>query len=157
MCVRKVWRVYQCGLENWFAELLQPVFDTYINDETQPVILKRIRIEKFALNHEAPVLSNMSRKNSRKENDINGVFGIRYSGGAKLLLVLELGGALKGRTVPVMVEDFDLDARIWIKLRLAPMCPWIGVISLAFVEQPRIQVRQTSLDWGMLRGSVLMC
>ena len=58
-----------------------------------------------------------------------------------MLLVLELGGRLDGVEIPVMVEDFDLDARIWIKLRLAPMCPWIGVVSLAFVEQPRIQVR----------------
>jgi hypothetical protein len=148
MCVRKVWRVYQRGLEKWISELLQPVFDTYINDDTQPAILKRIRIEKFALNHEAPVLSKMQRKNSRKENDINGVFGIRYSGGAKLLLVLELGGKLKGLEVPVMVEDFDLDARMWIKLRLAPMCPWIGVISLAFVEQPRIQVCLDKLTCG---------
>ena len=58
-----------------------------------------------------------------------------------MLLVLELGGRLEGLEIPVMVEDFDLDARTWIKLRLAPMCPWIGVVSFAFVEQPRIQVR----------------
>ena len=142
MCVRKVWRVYQRGLEAWFTDLLQPVFDTYINAETPPAILKRIRIAQFALNHEAPVLSDMQRRNSRKESDINGIVGIRYAGGAKMLLVLELGGRLDGIEVPVMVEDFDLDAKLWIKLRLAPMCPWIGVVSLAFVEQPRIQARR---------------
>ncbi len=27
MCVRKIWRVYQRGLERWITDLLQPVFD----------------------------------------------------------------------------------------------------------------------------------
>lgn len=148
MCVRKIWRVYQRGLENWISDLLQPVFDTYINDDTPPTILRRIRIARFTLNHEPPLFDSMQRRNSRKESDVSGVFSVRYSGGAKMLLVLELGGRLSGVEVPVMVEDFDLDARMWIKLRLAPMCPWIGVISVAFVEQPRIQVQLNT--YGML-------
>ena len=148
MCVRKIWRVYQRGLENWISGLLQPVFDTYINDDTPPTILRRIRIARFTLNHEPPVFDSMQRRNSRKESDLNAVCSVRYSGGAKMLLVLELGGRLSGVEVPVMVEDFDLDARMWIKLRLAPMCPWIGVVSVAFVEQPRIQVQLNT--YGML-------
>ena len=122
MVIRKVWRVYQRGLETWIANLLQPVFDTYINDETPPKILKRIRIARFTLNHEPPVFDHMQRRNSRKESDINGIFNVRYCGGAKMLLILELGGRLNGVEIPVMVEDFDLDARTWVKLRLAPMC-----------------------------------
>jgi hypothetical protein len=27
MCLRKSWRVYQRGLEQWITDLLQPVFD----------------------------------------------------------------------------------------------------------------------------------
>ena len=42
------------------------------------------------------------------------------------------------------MEDFDLDARLWVKLRLAPMCPWVGVVSFAFVEPPDIQARLCS-------------
>jgi hypothetical protein len=148
MCVRKIWRVYQRGLESWISGLLQPVFDNYINEDTPPAILKRIRIARFTLNHEPPVFESMQRRNSRKESDLNGVFSVRYSGGAKMLLVLELGGRLSGVEIPVMVEDFDLDARMWIKVRLAPMCPWVGVISVAFVEQPRIQVQLNT--YGML-------
>ncbi len=30
---------------------------------------------------------------------------------------------------------------MWIKLRLAPMCPYIGSISLAFTEPPIIKVQ----------------
>ena len=47
----------------------------------------------------------MQRRNSRKESDINGVFNVRYCGGAKMLLVLELGGRLSGLEVPVMVRS----------------------------------------------------
>ena len=39
-----------------------------------------------------------------------------------------------------MVEDFDVDGRMWIKARLAPMCPYVGTISVAFVSPPKIQV-----------------
>lgn len=45
------------------------------------------------------------------------------------------------RQVPVMVSDLDFQGKLWIKLRLAPMCPWIGTIFLAFVGPPRIQAR----------------
>jgi hypothetical protein len=31
MCFRKIWRVYQRGLERWITDLLQPVFDALIN------------------------------------------------------------------------------------------------------------------------------
>lgn len=30
---------------------------------------------------------------------------------------------------------------MWLKLRLAPMCPWIGTISLAFVGRPNVKVQ----------------
>lgn len=31
MCFRKIWRVYQRGLERWITDLLQPVFDGLIS------------------------------------------------------------------------------------------------------------------------------
>lgn len=68
---------------------------------------------------------------------------VRYSGGARMLLALVVGAGKELRvTIPVMVEDFDLDSRLWIKARLAPMCPYVGTISLAFVDPPKIQVRR---------------
>ena len=41
----------------------------------------------------------------------------------------------------MLVSDLDLECKMWIKLRLAPMCPYIGSISLAFVEPPIIKVQ----------------
>lgn len=43
--------------------------------------------------------------------------------------------------LPVLVSDLDLECKMWIKLRLAPMCPYIGSISLAFVGPPIIKVQ----------------
>ena len=40
-----------------------------------------------------------------------------------------------------MVSDLDLQGKLWIKLRLAPICPWIGTIFLAFVGPPQIRVQ----------------
>ena len=41
----------------------------------------------------------------------------------------------------MLVSDLDLECKMWLKLRLAPMCPWIGTISLAFVGPPNVKVQ----------------
>ncbi len=43
--------------------------------------------------------------------------------------------------IPVLVSDLDLECKLWVKLRLAPMCPWIGTISLAFAGAPAVKVQ----------------
>ncbi len=43
--------------------------------------------------------------------------------------------------MPVLVSDLDLECKMWIKIRLAPMCPWIGTLSLAFVGPPTVRVQ----------------
>ncbi len=32
--------------------------------------------------------------------------------------------------------DLDLESKLWLKIRLAPMCPWIGTLGLGFVGSP---------------------
>lgn len=41
--------------------------------------------------HEAPYFSNMRRRQSRKDSDLNGVVDVRYTGGARMLLLLVVG------------------------------------------------------------------
>lgn len=56
----------------------------------------------------------------------------------------ELCTAGQGRwrfKIPVLVSDLDVQCALWLKLRLAPMCPWIGTISLAFVGPPAVKVQ----------------
>merc|ERR1712205_126283 len=40
-----------------------------------------------------------------------------------------------------MVSGLDVESKIWIKLRLAPVCPWIGSLFLGFVGPPKIRVQ----------------
>ena len=87
----QAWRVYQRGLERWLAGLLQPVFDNLISDKAVPRFVQRLRILEFTLDHEAPYFDNMRRRSSRKDSDLNGVVDVRYTGGARMLLQLEVG------------------------------------------------------------------
>lgn len=148
MCWRKAWRVYQRGLERWLADLLQPVFDSLVQDKMVPTFVQKLRITEFTLDHEAPYFTNMRRRSSRKDSDLNGVVDVRYTGGARMVLSIEIG--TKNRysrlKVPVMVSDLDLECRLWLKLRLAPMCPYIGTMSLAFVGPPTIKVQLSPYD-----------
>ena len=43
--------------------------------------------------------------------------------------------------VPVIVRDFDLEGKLWVKVRLAPLAPYVGSTSLAFVGQPTVRVQ----------------
>lgn len=146
MCWRKAWRVYQRGLERWLADLLQPVFDNLCNDGSVPSFVHRLRILEFTLDHDAPYFSNMRRRTSRKDSDLNGVVDVRYTGGARMLLLIEVGRGRWRMKLPVMVSDLDLECKMWIKLRLAPMCPYIGTLSLAFVGQPTVKVQLSSYN-----------
>ena len=100
----QAWRVYQRGLERWLADLLQPVFDNLISDKAVPRFVQRLRILEFTLDHEAPYFDNIRRRSSRKDSDLNGVVDVRYTGGARMLLQLEVG---QGR---------------W-RLKVRPLCP----------------------------------
>ena len=147
MCWRKAWRVYQRGLERWLADLLQPVFDGLVADGQVPRFVQRLRILEFTLDHEAPSFSRMRRRTSRKDSDLNGVVDVRYTGGARMLLLIEVGSG-RGKMfrgwrarVPVLVSDLDLECKMWMKLRLAPMPPYVGTLSLAFVGQPDVKVQ----------------
>ena len=147
MCWRKAWRIYQRGLERWLADLLQPVFDGLVADGQVPRFVQRLRILEFTLDHEAPSFSRMRRRTSRKDSDLNGVVDVRYTGGARMLLLIEVGSG-RGKMfrgwrarVPVLVSDLDLECKMWMKLRLAPMPPYVGTLSLAFVGQPDVKVQ----------------
>ncbi|GFH15903.1 uncharacterized protein HaLaN_12226, partial [Haematococcus lacustris] len=158
MCLRKAWRVYQRGLERWIIDLLQPVFDGLVKDGSVPRFVQRLRVVELTLDHEAPCFSNMKRRHSRKDSDLHGVVDLRYAGGVRMLLMLEVG---EGRwrlkvpvlvseldlecslwvKVPVLVSELDLECSLWVKVRLAPMCPWMGTLSLAFVSPPNVKVQ----------------
>ena len=73
----QMWRVYQRGLERWLADLLQPVFDNLVAEMAVPRFVQRLRILEFTLDHEAPTFSQMRRRSSRKDSDLNGVVSVR--------------------------------------------------------------------------------
>lgn len=92
MCWRKIWRVYQRGLERWLAGVLQPVFDNIVQEGSVPTFLQGLKIQELTFDHQAPYFSNFKKRTSRKDSDLNGVVDVRYTGGARMLLMLEVGG-----------------------------------------------------------------
>ncbi|MCL7024387.1 hypothetical protein MKW94_002314, partial [Papaver nudicaule] len=67
--------------------------------------------------------------------------GLRYTGGARMLLMLTLKFGFIPIKVPVGIRDFDIDGELWVKLRLIPTEPWVGAVSWAFVSLPKINFR----------------
>ncbi|PWA84124.1 calcium-dependent lipid-binding (CaLB domain) family protein [Artemisia annua] len=135
MVLGKLWKVYRGGLENWVIGLLQPVID----DLKKPDYVERVEIKQFSLGDEPFVVRNVERKTSRSPNDLQYQIGLRYTGGARMLLMLTLKLGIIPIKVPVGVRDFDIDGELWVKLRLIPTAPWVGGVSWAFVSLPKIK------------------
>ncbi|KAI7995858.1 Extended synaptotagmin-1 [Camellia lanceoleosa] len=82
---------------------------------------------------------NVERELRYRVNDLQYQIGLRYTGGARMLLMLSLNFSIIPIAVPVGVRDFDIDGELWVKLRLIPSEPWVGAVSWAFVSLPKIK------------------
>lgn len=134
MVLGKLWKVYRSGLENWIIGLLQPVIDNL----KKPDYVERVEIKQFSLGDEPLSVRNVERRTSRRVNDLQYHVGLRYTGGARMLLMLSLKFGIIPMVVPVNVRDVDIDGELWVKLRLIPSEPWVGAASWAFVSLPKI-------------------
>nr|XP_043607493.1 synaptotagmin-2 [Erigeron canadensis]XP_043607494.1 synaptotagmin-2 [Erigeron canadensis] len=135
MVLGKLWKVYRGGLENWVIGLLQPVIDNL----EKPDYVERVEIKQFSLGNEPLSVRNVERRTSRRVNDLQYQIGLRYTGGARMLLMLSLKFGIIPIKVPVGIRDFDIDGELWVKLRLIPSEPWVGAVSWAFVSLPKIK------------------
>ncbi|KAF4396787.1 hypothetical protein CsatB_019130 [Cannabis sativa] len=135
MVLGKLWKVYRSGIENWIIGLLQPVID----DLKKPDYVERVEIKQFSLGDEPLSVRNVERRTSRRANDLQYQIGLRYTGGARMLLMLSLKFGILPIKVPVGVRDFDIDGELWVKLRLIPTEPFVGAVSWAFVQLPKIK------------------
>ncbi|CAA3023758.1 tricalbin-3-like [Olea europaea var. sylvestris] len=133
MVLGKLWKVYRAGIENWIIGLLQPVID----DLKKPDYVQRVEIKQFSLGDEPLSVRSVERRTSRRINDLQYQIGLRYTGGARMLLMLSLKFSILPIVVPVGVRDFDIDGELWVKLRLIPSEPWVGALSWAFVSLPK--------------------
>ncbi|XP_029123498.2 synaptotagmin-2 [Elaeis guineensis] len=135
MVLGKLWKVYRSGLENWIIGSVQPVIDNL----RKPDYVQRVEIKQFSLGDEPLSVRNVERRTSRRVNDLQYQIGLRYTGGARMLLSLSLKFGVIPIVVPVGVRDFDIDGELWVKLRLIPTEPWVGAVSWAFVALPKIK------------------
>ncbi|CAI0405104.1 unnamed protein product [Linum tenue] len=152
MVVGKLWKVYRGGIENWIIGLLQPVID----DLKKPDYVDRVEIKQFSLGDEPLSVRNVERRTSRRANDLQYQIGIRYTGGARMLLMLSLKFGVIPVSVPVGVRDFDIDGELWVKLRLIPTAPWVGAASWAFVSLPRIKFELSPFRLFNLMDEILI-
>lgn len=83
--------------------------------------------------------------------------GLRYTGGARMLLSLSLKFGIIPIVVPVGVRDFDIDGELWVKLRLIPTEPWVGAASWAFVSLPKIKFELSPFRLFNLMGMPFFC
>lgn len=136
MVVGKFWNLYRRGVESWLVDLLQPIID----DLEKPDYVKKVEVKQFFLGDEPLTVRTVERRTSRRADDLQYHIGVRYTGGARLLLAITLKAWIIPITIPVGVRGLDVDAEVWVKLRMVPYEPWIGQATWAFVNLPKIKL-----------------
>ncbi|KZV26878.1 hypothetical protein F511_22439 [Dorcoceras hygrometricum] len=149
MVLGKLWKVYRSGIENWIIGLLQPVIDNLI----KPDYVRRVEVKQFSMGDEPLSVRSVERRTSRRDNDLQYLIGVRYTGGARMLLRVSLKFGLIPIVVPIRVRDFDIDGELWVKLRLIPTEPWVGAVSWAFASLPRIKFELSPFRLFNLMGT----
>ncbi len=77
--------------------------------------MQRLRILEFTIDHEAPYFSKMRRRTSRKDSDLNGIVDVRYTGGARMLLLIEVGqGRWRFKVRPLLLI---VDLLFWFLMK----------------------------------------
>eukprot|EP00271_Cylindrocystis_brebissonii_P008694 TRINITY_DN23173_c0_g1_i1.p1 TRINITY_DN23173_c0_g1~~TRINITY_DN23173_c0_g1_i1.p1 ORF type:complete len:1089 (-),score=143.19 TRINITY_DN23173_c0_g1_i1:302-3568(-) len=136
MVLQKIWRVYRRSLEAWLVGLLQPAIDQL----PLPPYVRRVEIAELSLNYDPILVRNVQRRASRQANDLQYHIGLRYTGGARCVLKLHVEQNGMRTVIPVGVRDLDVDGEMWVKLRLTPRKPYVGMLSIAFVRLPTIKL-----------------
>lgn len=136
MVLGKLWKVYRLGLESWLVGLLQPLIDNL----QKPAYVERVEIKQFYLGDEPISVRSVQRRASRRTNDLQYHIGLRYTGGARMLLLLKLKAGVLPITIPVGVRGLDVEGELWVKLHLVPSQPWVGAATWAFVSLPKIKL-----------------
>ncbi|MBA0656513.1 hypothetical protein Goklo_008860, partial [Gossypium klotzschianum] len=117
--------------------------------------VQRVEIKQFSLGDEPLSVRNVERRTSRRVNDLQYQIGLRYTGGARMLLMLTLKFGIIPIVVPVGIRDFDIDGELWVKLRLIPTEPFVGAVSWAFVSLPKIKFELSPFRLFNLMGMFL--
>ncbi|KAG6557281.1 hypothetical protein Mapa_001208 [Marchantia paleacea] len=136
MIIGKLWNLYRRGLENWLVSLLQPIIDNL----EKPQYVKKVQVKQFFLGDEPLSVRTVERRTSRRADDLQYHVGVRYTGGARLLLLITLKWGIFPLTIPVGVRGLDVDAEVWVKFRMIPTDPWVGQATWAFVTLPKIKL-----------------
>ncbi|CAI5478826.1 unnamed protein product [Closterium sp. Yama58-4] len=138
MVLHKMWKVYRQPIETWLVTRIQRSIDKL--QPTLPPPFSRVEITVFTLDYEPFAVRAVQQRPSRKADDLQYHVGVRYTGDAHCMIRLHLEvGGLKW-SVPVDVHDLDVDAEVWVKLRLTPKKPFVASLSLAFVRLPTIKL-----------------
>ncbi|WOL18204.1 tricalbin-3 [Canna indica] len=152
MVLGKLWKVYRSGIENWIVGLLQPVID----DLKKPDYVQRVEVKQFSIGDEPLSVRSVERRTSRGVNDLQYQIGLRYTGGARMLLSLSLKFGIVPITLPVGIHNFDIDGELWVRLRLIPTGPWVGAVSWAFVSLPKVKFELSPFSLFNIMGRFLI-
>lgn len=141
MLLRKAWKIYQEPWEQWVIQVLQPAVDKLIEDnygEWCPSYVQGVDIEDFFLGEKPLWIPAVRRMTSRKISDVIFHLSLRYAGPARMSLRLRLGTGPVQTSVPVIVESVDLEAALWVRIRLGRFKPYLPYLSVSLLRKPRL-------------------
>lgn len=137
--LRTIWRLFQKSTAALTRDVIQPVLDTMIF----PSFVNHIKITDLKLGESPALIREIARIPSRALNEAQHRFSVRLIGDRNGYIDLRVKVRVPGIgnyvSVPVRLNDIDLDAIVWASVTLVPYPPWIRYAQWAFEKLPSVK------------------
>lgn len=137
--IRTVWKLFRRNTGSLTENVIQPVLDAMEFED--PVAA--VNIHRLELGKSPPLITNIQKLPSRSLSEIQYRFSIRLIGDANgiinLKVPLEIPPFGTRLTVPIVLNNLDIDATVWIGFTVVPYPPWVRFVQWALFTMPVVK------------------
>ena len=135
----RMWGLFQKNTRRLVNDTMQPVLD-----ETElPDFVKSIQVSRFVPGRQSPLIQSVRRLPSRSLNEVQYAMRGIFSSTSVTDFDVAMEVAGKALTVPVTMENLDVDAKIWVAYSLAPYEPFLTGVKYGLLEPPKVTFEMT--------------
>lgn len=110
-----------------------------------PPFVKEVKIIRLTLGESPALVRRIERLPSRSLNEIQYRFGARLVGDKKGTIEMVARVFVPGTplqiSVPLIVSELDIDAKVWLGATVVPYQPWIRFVQWSLVDMPLIRLK----------------
>jgi hypothetical protein len=162
----KLWKVFQKNSQQFTLETIQPILDKAMMEHKYPQFVQRVRIVRYVVGDQAPILQEFQPVPSRSINEMQCTFRLLYSSTSNVDLEIDVSSSTPSSshennstttttttttsttdsssssrssiTIPVTIQNLQLETLVWSTFSLVPYKPYCTSWTYSLLETPNV-------------------